>query len=48
MEQLQGVEDIGGDSLAPNLEKLLSLTSDLIIVPDFPEAKDIGKLSTIA
>jgi len=47
-EQLQGVEDIGGDGLVPNLEKTLSLEPDLIIVPDFLEAADLDALSKIA
>jgi len=46
--QLQGVEDIGGTSLAPNLEKMLALTPDLIIIPDFLEQTDIDALSKIA
>lgn len=47
-EQLQGVEDIGGDGLGPNLEKTLSLNPDLIIVPDFLQSTDIEALSKIA
>jgi len=47
-DQLQGVEDIGGDTLAPNLEKLLTLAPDLIIVPDFLETNNLEALSKIA
>ena len=47
-EQLQGVEDIGGDGLVPNLEKTLTLQPDLIIVPDFLQAADFDALSKIA
>ncbi|MFD0670598.1 ABC transporter substrate-binding protein [Cohnella sp. GCM10027633] len=47
-EQLQGIEDVGGEGLAPNLEKLLSLKPDLIVVPDFLEATDIDALAKIA
>ncbi|MFC4601402.1 ABC transporter substrate-binding protein [Cohnella hongkongensis] len=47
-EQLQGVEDIGGEALVPNLEKTLSLEPDLIIVPDFLQPADIEALSKIA
>jgi iron complex transport system substrate-binding protein len=47
-EQLQGIEDIGGESLVPNLEKTLTLEPDLILVPDFLEAKDLEALSKIA
>lgn len=44
-EQLQGVEDVGGDGLVPNLEKTLTLQPDLIIVPDFLQAADFDALS---
>jgi len=47
-DQLQGVEDIGGMSLAPNLEKTLSLAPDLILVPDFLEQADLDALTKIA
>ncbi|WP_410771531.1 ABC transporter substrate-binding protein [Fontibacillus sp. BL9] len=47
-EQLQGVEDIGGEGIVPNLEKTLSLNPDLIIVPDFLQASDLEALSKIA
>jgi len=47
-DQLQGVGDIGGEDLSPNLEKTLSLSPDLIIVPDFLEANALDALSKIA
>ncbi|WP_080832300.1 ABC transporter substrate-binding protein [Cohnella massiliensis] len=47
-EQLQGVEDIGGEGLVPNLEKTLSLSPDLILVPDFLQPTDLEALSKIA
>ncbi len=47
-EQLQGVEDIAGDGLVPNLEKTLNLQPDLIVVPDFLQAADLDALSKIA
>lgn len=47
-EQLQGVEDIGGSGLVPNLEKTLSLNPDLIVIPDFLQPADIEALSKIA
>ncbi|MBO0603138.1 ABC transporter substrate-binding protein [Sporosarcina sp. E16_3] len=46
--QLKGIEDIGGDGVAPNLEKTLALNPDLIIVPNFLEASDLDELSKIA
>lgn len=46
--QLQGVEDIGGDTLAPNLEKTLSLEPDLIVIPDFLQQTDLDALTKIA
>ena len=46
--QLQGVEDVGGDGIVPNLEKTLSLEPDLIIVPDFLKEADLEALSKIA
>ena len=46
--QLQGVEDIGGVGGALNLEKVVSLSPELIIVPNFMETKDIDNLSKIA
>lgn len=47
-EQLQGVADIAGNTLAPDPEKTLSVEPDLIIVPDFLEAGDLESLSQIA
>ncbi|GAA3404073.1 ABC transporter substrate-binding protein [Paenibacillus hodogayensis] len=47
-EQLQGTEDIAGQGVNPNLEKVLSLNPDLILVPDFLEANSIESLSKIA
>ncbi|WP_318615810.1 ABC transporter substrate-binding protein [Sporosarcina sp. YIM B06819] len=47
-EQLKGIEDIGGDGAAPNLEKTLALSPDLIIVPNFLESSDLEALSKIA
>ncbi len=47
-EQLKGIEDIGGEGMAPNLEKTLALNPDLIIVPNFMEQSDLEALSKIA
>lgn len=47
-EHLKGVEDIAGQGSAPSLEKVLSLTPDLIIVPDFLDANALESLSKIA
>ncbi|WP_176706101.1 ABC transporter substrate-binding protein [Paenibacillus hemerocallicola] len=47
-EQLEGVEDIGGQGVNPNLEKILSLNPDLILVPDFLEPNGVEALSKIA
>ncbi|WP_171056309.1 ABC transporter substrate-binding protein [Paenibacillus sinopodophylli] len=47
-EQLKGIEDIGGEGTVPNMEKVLSVSPDLIIVPDFLEIKDIDSLTKIA
>ncbi len=47
-EQLAGVEDVGGEGVVPNMEKVLSLTPDLILVPDFIEPADVDALAKIA
>ncbi|WP_179215541.1 ABC transporter substrate-binding protein [Paenibacillus sp. MY03] len=47
-DQLEGIEDIGGDGLVPNIEKVLALEPDLIVVPDFLEAADIDALAKVA
>ncbi|MBO7742983.1 ABC transporter substrate-binding protein [Paenibacillus sp. MWE-103] len=47
-EQLRGVEDIGGEGGAVNLEKALALKPDIILVPNFLEAADLDALSKIA
>lgn len=47
-EQLEGVEDIGGQGVNPNLEKILSLNPDLILVPDFLEPNGVESLAKIA
>ncbi|MDF2724917.1 MAG: ferrichrome transporter substrate-binding protein, partial [Paenibacillus sp.] len=45
---LKGVEDVAGQGSSPSLEKILSLTPDLIIVPDFLDAAAMEALSKIA
>jgi len=48
-DRLQGIEDIGGStSLAPDLEKTLSIAPDLILVPDFLQQTDLDELTKIA
>ncbi|MNI54032.1 Iron(3+)-hydroxamate-binding protein FhuD precursor [compost metagenome] len=47
-EQLGSLEDIGGEGTNPNLEKVLSLTPDLIIVPDFIGTETVEELEKIA
>lgn len=47
-DQLKGVEDISGQGSAPSLEKVLALTPDLIVVPDFLDATALEGLSKIA
>ncbi|SDC27649.1 iron complex transport system substrate-binding protein [Paenibacillus sp. UNCCL117] len=47
-EQLSKIEDIGGDGVNPNVEKLLSVNPDLIILPDFLEQKTIDAVAKIA
>ncbi|MED1783273.1 ABC transporter substrate-binding protein [Brevibacillus fortis] len=47
-EQLQGVDDIGGEGFVPNLEKTLSLNPDLILIPDFLKPEEVEALSKIA
>ncbi|WP_158606395.1 ABC transporter substrate-binding protein [Paenibacillus ginsengarvi] len=47
-EQLQGTEDIGGQGVNPNMEKVLALNPDLILVPDFLDQNGIDALSKIA
>ncbi|MDF2837929.1 MAG: hypothetical protein K0Q63_3569 [Paenibacillus sp.] len=47
-EQLKGIEDVGGDGLVPNIEKVIALEPDLIVVPDFLEAADVEALSKVA
>jgi iron complex transport system substrate-binding protein len=47
-EQLASAEDVGGEGIVPNMEKVLSLSPDLILVPDFIEPADIDKLAQIA
>jgi iron complex transport system substrate-binding protein len=47
-EQLKGIEDVGGDGLVPNIEKVLELEPDLIVVPDFLEAADVDALAKVA
>ncbi|MGF9911838.1 ABC transporter substrate-binding protein [Paenibacillus ehimensis] len=47
-DQLQGIEDIGGEGVNPNVEKVLSLSPDLIIVPDFLEQTSLDALSKVA
>ncbi|GBF74132.1 hypothetical protein PA598K_02463 [Paenibacillus sp. 598K] len=47
-QELAGVEDVGGDTFVPNLEKVLELDPDLIIVPDFLEEAGLEALSKIA
>jgi len=47
-DQLEGIEDIGGDGLVPNIEKVLALEPDLIVVPDFLEAADVDALAKVA
>lgn len=45
-DQLKGIEDTG--ATAPSAEKVLSLNPDLIVLPDYLDAKDIEALSKIA
>ncbi|WP_409344516.1 hypothetical protein [Paenibacillus sp. MBLB4367] len=47
-EQLQGIEDVAGEGVNPNAEKVLSLSPDLILVPDFLEDKSLEALTKIA
>lgn len=47
-EQLQGMEDVGGEGVVPNLEKVVALDPDLIAVPNFLEPADLEALSKIA
>ncbi|WP_249898810.1 ABC transporter substrate-binding protein [Paenibacillus sp. PK3_47] len=47
-EELADIEDIGGDGINPNTEKMLSLEPDLILLPDFLEAETIEQVAQIA
>ncbi len=46
--QLQGIENIGGEGVVPNLEKVVALDPDLIVVPNFLQPADLEALSKIA